>query len=148
MFDFDFFKRRNEVHRALTSRVNSACMEELRHTDRKTSRSVFSEVVWLVPLAGGKTPDYAQAQPTVSKDISVDGLSLLHNRPVEADAVVIVLPGDTGPTFMRCDVEHSTPLGFGFFQVGLRPERVVHVKSADERAWQRRCAEFEPVASV
>lgn len=149
MLDFEYFNRRKEVQTALTNRVNTVCMDGIRHADRKNQRSPFSEVVWLVPTAGSKRGDYAKALPAVSKDISVSGLSLVHNQALTDEHVIAILPGNNGPTFLRCEVEHCTRLGFGFFQVGLRPERVLQAKHSEQQAWEKRCEEFddEPAAT-
>ncbi len=143
MLDFDYFNRRKEVQTALTNRVNTVCMDGIRHADRKNERSPFSEVVWLVPTENNKRGDYSQALPSVSKDISVGGLSLVHSQPITAEQVVAILPGTNGPTFLRCEVEHCTRLGYGFFQVGLRPERVLQAKENERLAWEKRCEEFD-----
>jgi hypothetical protein len=143
MLDFDFFNRKKRVHSALTSKINNGCVDDMRYQDRKQSRTVYSHVVWLVPCQG-KSPDYAQATPAVSKDISVEGLSLVHTAPLESKHIVVALPGETGPTFLWCEVEHSTALGYGFFQIGLAPERVIAPSLAEFNAWKTRCGEFEP----
>ena len=143
MLDFEYFNRRKEVQTALTNRVNTVCMDGIRHADRKNQRSPFSEVVWLVPTELNKRGDYSKALPAVSKDISVGGLSLVHNRPLTSDHVIAILPGANGPTFLRCEVEHCTRLGYGFFQIGLRPERVLQAKHQEQIDWEKRCEEFD-----
>jgi hypothetical protein len=147
MLDFEFFNRKKRVQTALTSKINTGCVDEMRYQDRKASRTVYSQVVWLVPCQG-KTPDYAQATPAVSKDISIEGLALLHTAPVNTKGAVVGLPGENGPTFLWCDVEHSTALGYGFFQIGLAPERVLNPTLTEFNAWKARCAEFEPTPAA
>lgn len=147
MLDFDFFNQRKSVHRALANRMNTACMDDLRHQDRKNSRSMFSVVVWLVPLKNGKTPSYTVSVPCVSKDISVEGLSLLHTAAVTDKDVLVVLPGEQGHTFLMCEVEHSSDLGYGFHQIGLQPKKVVNPSNAEQKTWQKRCEDFAPAVA-
>ena len=142
MLNFDFFNQQAEVKRALSSRLNHTCMDGLRYQDRKVERSHFSEVVWVVPLVGRK-PDFSQSIPVVSKDLSLQGLSLIHSAPLIQSPLIIGVPGHCGPSFFECKVEHCSALGFGFFQVGLFPVKVVSVSLADVKAWEARKTEFE-----
>ena len=56
------------------------------------------------------------------------------------DPLLIGLQDQTGPSFVRCTIEHCTPLGYGFYQIGLHPEEVVPVRE-DEIAKLRRSLE-------
>jgi hypothetical protein len=147
MLNFDFFNQRAEVKRALSSRLNHNCMETLRYQDRKVERSTFSEVVWLIPIHN-KQADYRQAQPAVSKDLSVQGMSLIHNAPVDGTPMIVGVPGEHGESFFQCNVEHCSHLGYGFYQIGLFPVKLVSPDMADRNAWENRVAEFqtEPAA--
>ena len=80
--------------------------------------------------------------PVVSKDISTQGVSLVHTEAVESRRVILGLEGQHGPSFIRATVEHSTPLGYGFYQIGLYPEEVLHVAPGDLARWRNRLAEY------
>lgn len=151
MLNFDFFSQQAEVKRALSSRLNHNCMETLRYQDRKLHRSHFSEVVWLVPV-DGEQADYSQAVPAVSKDLSIQGMSLIHNSPLGSSPLIVGVPGNHGINFFQCNVEHCSGLGFGFYQIGLFPVKVITPSETERKAWEARTAEFqnepepEPVA--
>ncbi len=142
MLNFEFFSQQAEVKRALSSRLNHNCMETLRYQDRKRHRSHFSEVVWLIP-SSSEEPDYRQAVPAVSKDLSIQGISLVHNRPITDSPILIGVPGEHGFNFFECNVEHCSRLGYGFYQIGLFPMKVVSPSTEELKAWQTRTTEFE-----
>lgn len=143
MLNFDFFNQRAEVKRALSSRLNHRCMDSLRHQDRQAERSNYSRVVWLIPQ-DGKRPDYSQAVPAVSKDLSIQGLSLIHTSPVSESPLVVGVPGELGMSFFHCNVEHCSSLGYGFFQIGLFPVKVVNLNTSEMQSWESRLAELTP----
>lgn len=143
MLNFDFFNQRAEVKRALSSRLNHHCMDTLRYQDRQAERSNYSQVVWLIPQ-DGKRSHYAHAVPAVSKDLSIQGLSLIHTSPVSDSPLVVAVPGEHGMSFFHCNVEHCSSLGFGFFQIGLFPVKVVNPNMSEMQAWESRVAEFTP----
>jgi hypothetical protein len=151
MLNFDFFNQRAEVKRALSSRLNHTTMDTLRYQDRKAQRSNYSEVVWLIPIEG-KHPNYAKAVPAVSKDLSIQGLSLIHNAPLTESLLVVGIPGEHGTSFFQCNVEHCSSLGYGFYQIGLFPVKLLTQNMSEMKAWETRTAEFqtqptpEPVA--
>jgi hypothetical protein len=131
MFSFFSHKKVADVQRLLTSRINHSCLSNLDPKARNASRSSFCEVVWLVFVGENRQPDFTTGIPVVSKDICAQGLALIHTHPVEDERVLVGLQSSTGPGFLNCSVEHCTSLGYGFYQVGLRPEEVTSVSSAD-----------------
>lgn len=152
MFGFLFHRKRQEVRKALASRINHKCADQLRHASRATTRTPFCEVVWLIP-DGDLEDGLAEMVPVVSKDMSTQGVALIHTEPVEGRRVIIGLEGQHGPSFIRATVEHSTPLGYGFYQIGLYPDEVLHVSPGPLARWRNRLREFggspvtkEPVA--
>lgn len=143
MFSFLFYKKRSEVARVLTARVNHHCFAGLDPRDRTASRTSYCEVVWLVTCGSRGRPDYGSAVPVVSKDISPQGLSLIHSAPLEEQRVLIGLRSDTGMVFLQCERAHSTPLGCGFHQIGLIPTEMVNVPDEVVRDLSRRSASTE-----
>lgn len=142
MLNFDFFNQRAEVKRALSTRLNHNCMDTLRYQDRKAERSNYSEVVWLIPMQG-KHVNYSQAVPAVSKDLSIQGLALIHNSPVTESPLVVGIPGQLGMSFFQCNVEHCSSLGYGFYQIGLFPVKLLSPGMSELKAWETRAAEFQ-----
>jgi hypothetical protein len=147
MLNFDFFNQQAEVRKALSSRLNHSCMETLRYQDRKLQRSHFTEVVWLISLEG-KRGDFGQAVPAVSKDLSVQGISLIHTSPITTPLLIVGVPGNHGFNFFQCKVEHCSDLGYGFYQIGLLPVKLLSPSQSEMKAWEARSAAFkrEPVA--
>jgi hypothetical protein len=142
MFGFLFHRKRQEVRRALATRINHNCVSQIRHASRTATRSPFCEVVWLIPDHDDLSDAFADMVPVVSKDISTQGVALIHTEPVTARRVVLGLEGAHGASFIRSTVEHSTPLGYGFYQIGLYPDEVLHVAPAEVAQWRRRLADL------
>ncbi len=145
MLNFDFFTERSDVYRALSSRLNDQCMDGLRYQDRKVQRSEFCEVIWLVSKKG-KGFDYSQAVPAISRDLSIRGLSLVHTAPIAGGELVVAIPGKHGFSFLHCNVQHCSDLGYGFFQIGLYAAKVVTPNMADMTIWEKRKAQFRQEA--
>ncbi len=143
MFGFNWDSKRQEVRRVLTSRVNHNCLSNLDPRDRRFSRSAFSEVVWLIPIGRDGQPQWGFASPVVSKDISAQGLSLIHNEATVDDQLIVGLQDPTGPCFVLCTVEHCTSLGCGFYQIGLVPEQMVPISDANLKTVRERLAMFQ-----
>ena len=138
MLDFLFYKRRNEASRLFTGRINQQTMAGLDPGERRASRSTYCEVVLLIENDGYGQPDYAAAEPVVSKDISPTGLSLIHTRPARGTHVVIGLKQAEGMSFLKCRLGHCTSLGCGFHQIGLSPEGLVSVPARVETELRER----------
>ncbi len=131
MFGFFLKKKQDNVRRVFSGRMNRRSLQQFRFGDRRDARGTLCEVVFVIPYDDDEeAPQFDRAFPAVSKDICFEGLSFIHNRPVEQNRILIGLEGDELPLFIACTLQHSTPLGFGFFQIGLHPHEVVQV-SAD-----------------
>jgi hypothetical protein len=145
MLSFAFQKSRTQVRRLLQNRMNRNYFKQFRYGQRTDPRSNFCEVVWIIPYGNSGKPEFDRVFPVVTKDSSSEGLSLIHTQPFSADKVLVGLPGvdDGGPTFVRCVPSHSTSLGYGFWQVGLRPERVVELGPVEQAQLKRELGRFE-----
>lgn len=125
MFDFLFKRQAVAVRRVLQGRLNRTTMQHLQEGPRKGTRGMFAQVVSLTPYGRDDAPDVFASLPVCTKDISEEGLALLAPCDVPVRNVLVGLRDTEVPVFLRCEVEHSTPLGFGFHQVGLHPIEVV-----------------------
>jgi hypothetical protein len=126
MLDFLFHKNRNEVKRVLHGRVNRAHARSISvGHDRLATRGTFTEVVWVVPCSSPATADYSRVFPAVSRDLCTEGIGIVHNAPVTEPCVIIGLRDETAPRFIVCTPKHCTPLGYGFYHIGLFAEAVV-----------------------
>ena len=132
MLDFLFHKKRDEVKRVLHGRVNRAHARSLSVANgRSATRGLFTEVVWVVPAASPTDADYSRVFPAVTHDLSTEGIGIVHNAPVTAPYVIIGLRDETNPRFIACVVKHCTPLGYGFYHIGLFAEDVIHPSPED-----------------
>ncbi|MEX0717525.1 MAG: hypothetical protein WD066_13110 [Planctomycetaceae bacterium] len=139
MFDFRLRTRANQIKRFMQSRMNRHYVRQVRAGDRRATRGAFCEVVWMVAFDSADRPEFGRATPALTRDISADGLSILHHEPVdEGRPLLIGLHNGDESSFVRCRIEHVTPLGFGYRQLGLRPEEIVEFDPPELHAFRRR----------
>ncbi len=132
MFGFLFHKKRGEVKRILHGRMNRAFVKQIDNKGRETSRGAYCEVVWVLPYDHRtKRADFDQVRPVVTKDISSSGMSLIHNEPLTDEKVVVGLHCETDRKFLLCTLQHCTPLGYGFYMIGLCPDEVLSIELHD-----------------
>lgn len=141
MFGFLFHRKQQEVHKALATRINHKCADHVRHASRRATRSPYCEVVWLIADVPDRSEAFAEMIPVVGKDISTQGMALIHNEPIKAERVIIGLEGQHGPSFILSTVQHSTSLGYGFYHIGLHPDEVLHVLPGELAQWRNRLRE-------
>ena len=128
MFGFLTQKRRDDVQRFLNRRMNRSFLPQVSGSKRRHSRGEFCEVAWVLPFDEQKgLAVFDEARVAVTRDISPEGLSILQTAPLNEVRAVIALEGDLEMHFILCRVMHSTPLGYGFFHIGLHPEEFLNV---------------------
>ncbi|HID24188.1 MAG TPA: hypothetical protein EYP14_17550 [Planctomycetaceae bacterium] len=143
MFGFLFQKKRDEVRRLLANRMNTRFSSQFRYGLRKAPRGSFCEVVWVIPYDSVRsTPRVEHAFPVVTKDICSEGLSLIHTTPINEERIVVGLEGTVQMHFLLCHREHSTPLGYGYYQIGVHPEEVLKFRADVLLRLKRRMAQF------
>lgn len=141
MLDFLFHKKRDEVKRVLHGRVNRAHARTLSAANARTAtRGTFTEVIWVVPALSIEEADFSRVFPAVSHDLSTEGVGFIHNAPVDEPCVIVGLRDETTPRFLVCAAKHCTPLGYGFYHVGLLADEVIHPCADDIEAM---CAALE-----
>ena len=139
MLQLMFDGRRKKAKALLTSRLNKVTFAEIQGSDREVDRCSVSHAVILIPALGKRGWDFEAAAPAVSRDMSHGGISLIHTAPVESENLLIgLIEGDTAQ-YLKCRVEHSTPLGLNFFQIGLSVEEVV---ALDQKETETIAAKF------
>lgn len=121
MFDFGKKKR---VEAILSRRINGICIEELRGKSRSLERTACTMTTGLVP-GDGQTWFYEHGFRALALDMSARGLSVIHGEHLGGDYLVEI-PGINGSDFLRCSVQHSSEIGPGYFQVGLRAHEIFH----------------------
>jgi hypothetical protein len=126
MLDFLFHKKRDEVKRVLHGRVNRAHARSISfENSRHATRGTLTEVVWVVPCESPEQADYSRVFPAVSRDLCTEGIGIVHSAPVTEPCVIIGLRDESNPRFIACTPKHCTPLGYGFFHIGLYADEVV-----------------------
>ena len=141
MLDFFFHKRRDEVRRVLHGRVNRAHARTLGVANaRSATRGNFTEVIWVVPALSFEEANYARVFPAVSHDLSTNGIGFIHSAPISEPLVIVGLRDETSPCFIACTKKHSTPLGYGYYHIGLLADEVIRPTADDIDAM---CAALE-----
>ncbi len=124
-------------------RMNRNYFHQFRFGKRVDPRANHCEVLWIIPYddSTGK-PNFRRVLPLVTKDASSEGLSLIHTEPFDWKKVLVGLPAieESGTIFVDCTHQHSTPLGFGFYQIGLHPEEIVMLSASDHAELDRQLA--------
>lgn len=143
MFGFLFSKKRHEVIRFMQRQMNRSRVRGVSPGQRALGRDPFCQVVWIIPDDDLQSPVFRAAFPAVTRDISAKGLSFIHTQPVRSDSVVVGLHDELGTSFVRCSVEHSTPLGYGFYVIGVDPQELLTPDCPDAEAFQTRVQQFD-----
>ena len=131
MFGSWFQRRPEEVRRLLSRYINRDFAERFRNGARQDSRSLFSRAVWIIPFGPRRKPNFDAAYAVVTKDLSAQGIAVLHTSPIADSELVVAIPEDQHLHFVRCEPEHSTTIGLGFYQTGLQPKELVYPESRE-----------------
>ena len=115
-----------EVQRWILRLVNNNCpdMQELQDGPRLEGRANLTVPAWVVPLEGSP-PVIARAFAVVTKEFSSSGFSLVIQRPFSAEHVLVGFHWQDETQFFKGDVQHVTPLGAGFSQVGILAKEMI-----------------------
>lgn len=122
--------RQNEVQSFVLNLINNHCSSMLtRESELRTeSRVNLTMVVMVVPIEDGR-PRVDRTLVTVSIEFSSTGVSLVLSEPRSFDEVILGFPRRNSMTFVRAKARHLSPMGAGFFQLGLKLQNIL---SADE----------------
>ena len=144
MFGFLVRKKQDEVRTLFAGYVNRNSVPHADEGQRNATRGSFCEVVWLIPLdPESHGPQFPSAVPVVTKDICKEGLSVLHTRPLADELVMIAMEGDVSTQHIVCRPEHCTPMGYGFYHIGLYPQQLIDLTATEEHEFLRRRRLFE-----
>ena len=93
---------------------------------RQATRGTLTEVVWVVPCSsparGRLLPRLPGREPRLVHGRDRDRAQ---RAPITEPWVIIGLRDETTPRFIACTPKHCTPLGYGFYHIGLFAEEVV-----------------------
>lgn len=110
--------------------VNNHCPElgPLFDNRRDETRVPVCVATLVVPLKDGK-PSLSEHFPTVTKEFSTTGVSIVLNEPRGLDDVILAFRWESEMTFIKGKARHLNPMGAGFYHLGIQLSTVVR---ADE----------------
>ena len=133
MFGFLFQRDRHKVRQALSKHMNRDFMKKFQFGQRTDARGAFCQPVWVVPVDDANEPAFDSAVAMITKDISPEGVSLISTEPFDLHQMLVGFGETEFMEFVQCTLEHCTPVGLGFYQIGLQPHCVVHVPPTQVR---------------
>ena len=100
--------------------VNTKCSNMAATFDgpRSEGRVSLTVVVMVVPME--KKPLVARAFAAMTKEFSTQGVALLLPEPLGLDDVAVGVRWEGEMTWLRGAAKHLTPLGGGFYQMGVQ----------------------------
>lgn len=112
----------------LLNLVNNHCpgLRPLFENRRDETRIPICVVTLVVPLKNGK-PQLANHFPTVTKEFSSVGVSIVVDQPRGLDEVILAFRWDNETKFVRGTAKHLNPMGAGFYHLGIQLSEMVHV---------------------
>ncbi len=113
--------------------VNNHCPEltPLFDNRRDETRVPVCIVTLVVPLADGK-PQLARHFPTVTKEFSTTGVSIVLDQPRGLEEVILAFRWENEMKFIKGSARHVNPMGAGFYQLGIQLSTVVRVDEYPE----------------
>lgn len=126
MYSFDGRKQLFEVQGILRRAIDSSAPNlvpedsELRYDSRANRTFPLVLAPWVDDRAL-----VGKAITALSKNLSSQGLTVLHAEPIEADELVVGFRLDSETYYILGRVRHRTPLGGGYGQLGIELTRIV-----------------------
>lgn len=119
-------RKEQEVQSFIIKVVNNNCseLEALIDGPRLEGRVRLSIVVLIIPMEGGQ-PAVHRTFAAVSKEFSSTGISLILEGAQAPDDMIVGFRWEGAMTFVRAEARHLSPMGAGFYQLGLQLIRVV-----------------------
>jgi hypothetical protein len=115
--------KRKKSNDELQKFLHNIVTNEQAFDRRGDERITISMAVAVVPLVAGE-PQIEQAFVTFTKNISADGISIVVNKPLEYDEILIGFAGVT-MSFVSATVQHRVPMPLGCYRIGLRMHSLV-----------------------
>jgi hypothetical protein len=123
------FSKRKElgVRSFILKLVNNNCEElkSLLEGPRLEERARLTVVVLILPVEN-KRPQLARMFAAVTKEFSSTGVAVVLNEPLGLDEVVLGFRYEGRMQFVRAKARHLSPMGAGFYQLGLRMTGMIH----------------------
>ena len=120
--------KEREVQVFMRNLLNNNCaeLEALIEGPRLEGRVRLAVVVIVIPVEKNR-PLVEKAFAAVTREFCSTGVSLVVNEPVGVDEVILALRWERGMKFVRAKAKHLSPMGAGFFQLGLKMTEMVCV---------------------
>lgn len=120
-------KKLHEVQSFVLKFVNSHSdvLDSVNLGKRRESRARLCVVAVLIPYDTGEIP-VKQKLPVITKEFSSTGMSVILPEPRGFDRVVVGLKFQGELRFILARAVHLTPMGGGFFQLGLEFLQMLH----------------------
>lgn len=120
--------KEHEVQSFVLKLVNNHCPEmgSLREGPRAETRGNLTLVVLVVPMEKGR-PQPDQAFTAVTKEFGTSGVGLVLDSPRPLNDLVLGIRFQGEVKFVRAEAKHLTPMGAGFYQLGLKLKEMLHV---------------------
>jgi len=108
--------------------VNNHCsdVDALRDGPRLEGRVNLTLVVLVVPIERGK-PRPEKTFTALTKEFATSGISLVLVEPKAPDEVLLGFYWEGGLKYVRGKAKHLSPMGGGFYQLGVQLSQMVHV---------------------
>lgn len=126
-------REQSQVQGFLLQLANHNCeqMERLIEGPRIEGRLRLMVVAIVIPFVR-KRPVMERMFVAVTKELSATGLSLVFDSPRALDEVLLGFRWGPYTKFVRATTKHRSPLGAGFFQVGLKVLNLINEKKYPE----------------
>jgi len=120
--------KEHEVQVFMRNLLNNNCaqLESLTEGPRLEERVRLAVVVKVIPFEN-KKPLVERAFAAVTKEFCSTGVSLVVDGPVGVNEVILALRWEKGMRFVRGRAKHLSPIGAGFFQLGLQMTEMAYV---------------------
>jgi hypothetical protein len=119
-------RKDRQLESVLISMLNSNCAEVAALADgpRHESRTKLTVPVMVVPLVKGKLC-LEKTFRAVTKEFALGGVSLVVHEPKTPDELILAFRCMRTIYYVEGQVRHLSPLGAGFFQLGVQFVRLV-----------------------
>jgi len=119
--------REHEVQSFMLNLVNNNCpgLTGLAEGPRLERRVNLTVVVIVIPLEKGKA-QVDERFAAVTKEFTSRGVALVLADCRAADQVILGFRWERSMKFVLAQARHLSPMGGGFWQLGLRLKEVVH----------------------
>ena len=106
--------------------INNNCPElkALFEGPRRDKRVNLTLPVLVIPLLNGKL-QVGHAFNAVTRELSINGVGIVLDSPMALDEVILGFRLESDMTFVHATAKHLSPMGGGFYHLGLEMTEVV-----------------------